>query len=282
MHLYLGRHSAIFMPDIKEINFFGADLEFKLSYSVSSTEYLEFFRAANREQIIGETSVLYLYSQTAAREIHEFNPDAKILIMLRDPVETMYSHHNQLISTADEDILDFGAALDAEESRRNEQGIPRLNLISDYLYYRKIVCFSEQVRRYFDVFGRARVHVIIFDDFLGDTAASYRETLQFLDVDTDFAPTLEQVNASKKVRWKGLRDFIKRPPRIIREPVRKLTTISARRRLRALADKFNTNDSARALMDSDLRLRLKEEFRPEVERLGHLLGRDLSHWSQLD
>ncbi len=282
MHRYLSNHPDVFMPEIKEINYFGSDLIYNLSYSVSKHEYEAFFAPAGPEQCLGESSVMYLYSQTAASEIYEYNPNAKILIMLRDPVETMYSHHSQLISTADEDILDFETALEAEERRREGLDVPKLNLIMDYLFYREIVQFTKQVRRYIEIFGRERVHVIIFDDFKNDTASCYREVLKFLDLDTDHKPDFERVNANKQIRWTGLRDFIKSPPALVREPVRRLTPLSLRRRMREVLKNLNSRETKRPQMGRDLQMNLKNEFRAEVNSLGNLLGLDLTYWSRID
>ena len=163
MHLYLSLHPDVFMPAIKEINYFGSDLTYNLPYLVSPEDYVAFFAAAGDQHRVGESSVMYLYSRRAAGEIHRYNPGARILIMLRNPVETMYAHHSQLVSTADENILDFEEALAAEERRFQGQDIPELTLITDYLFYRQIVRFSKQVSRYFNIFGRERVHVVLFD-----------------------------------------------------------------------------------------------------------------------
>ena len=96
MHRYLDAHPDIFMPWVKEPHFFCTDLnderdrsrgKSRMRWPVQTLDqYLFLFREARAESVIGESSVLYLYSKTAAREIAAFNPNARILIMLREPV----------------------------------------------------------------------------------------------------------------------------------------------------------------------------------------------------
>ena len=97
---YLGQHPEVFIPRIKEINFFGSDLT-GLRSARNLNEYLAFFEPGDGK-CCGEGSTWYLFSKTAASEIHRHNPSAKIIIMLRDPVEAMYSLHNQLLYNGNE------------------------------------------------------------------------------------------------------------------------------------------------------------------------------------
>ncbi len=135
-----------------------------------------------------------LYSTVAAARIKTNSPDAKIIIMLRDPVEQMYSYHSVRRRNATED-LDFEAALAAEADRREGRRLPRLARNVKMYQYRAVASYTDQVARYFDAFGRENVHVVIFDDFVRDPAASYRATLEFLGVDPEFKPDFEVVNA---------------------------------------------------------------------------------------
>ena len=120
------------------------------------------------EETVGEASITYLYSSTAAREIHTFNPHSRIMIMLRDPVEMMYSLHSQLLFTGVEDIEDFEEALDAEPERRQGRCIPPGARIVDFLFYRRFSDYAPQLQRYIEIFGRDAIHVVLFDDLRDD------------------------------------------------------------------------------------------------------------------
>src|SRR6266545_5937438 len=112
---YLKDHPEIFISARKELHFFGSDLVFRGPRRITEQEYLSFFAPARHEKRLGEASVWYLYSQQAAAEIKAFSPAARIIIMLRNPVDMMYSLHSQRLYNGRETISDFAKALATEE-----------------------------------------------------------------------------------------------------------------------------------------------------------------------
>ena len=120
MNDYLDQHPDVFMAH-KELHYFGNDLQVK--NRISEQEYLQHFKDAVNEKIIGEASVWYLFSATAAKEIKSFSPDAKVLIMLRNPVDVIYSLHSQHLYDGNEDVLDFESALALDDERKAGRGI---------------------------------------------------------------------------------------------------------------------------------------------------------------
>jgi hypothetical protein len=252
---------------------FGDDQGFYES-RMSFDEYLALFADAGNAVRIGEGSTTYLYSRTAPSEIRDFNPNAQIIIMLRDPIEVMHSQHAAAVWSGFESIRDFAAALEAQDRRRAE-GLPPERL---GLYYRDVVDFANHLGRYFDTFGRERVHVIIFDDWLKDMAGAYRQTLEFLEVDPTFVPSFRVVNPNRRVRSDRLHDLIREPP----SALLRLTPVipsGMRRKIRRTLFELNSV-VAREPLDPAVRARLRAEFAPEIERVGKLIGRDLSAWTR--
>jgi hypothetical protein len=280
LYEYLRQHPQVFMPFHKEPLFFGDDLNRRYG-RMTQQQYLGLFRDAQAGQRVGEASTWYLYSASAAHEIAAFSPDAQIIVMLRNPVDVMYAQHSQLLFNSSEDLTDFRAALDAEPARRRGERIPHGPLRPENLYYRESVRFAEQLERYLDTFGPERVHVIVFDDFVADTAATYRATLDFLGVDGSFAPRFDVFNESKRVRSPVLQRLIYRPPGPLAGAASALRRHPAMHRLRARVVAVNSRPQQRRQMDAVLREQLLTEFRPEVERLAALIGRDLSMWYEV-
>jgi hypothetical protein len=200
--------------------------------------------------------------------------------MLRNPVDMLYSFHSQLLYGGFEDIVDFKAALDAEEDRKQGKRIPHGTLLLNALFYRDVAKYSRQVQRYFEVFSRENVHIIIFDDFKRNTGREYSETLRFLGVNLDFQPKFEVINPNKRARSKLVTKLYQRPPKLVRWPVRALIPLGIRRMLEEKTRHFNTKYQRRSDMDANLKESLKEEFAPEIEKLSELLDRDLTHWSR--
>ncbi len=278
MQEYLRQHPDIFMPDMKEIHHFADDLLKHDDPFLDRDRYLSLFAGAHEHQLIGEASVYHLFSRNAARNIKSFCPNAKIIIILRNPVDMLYSRHAQLVYNGAEDILDFEASLAAEEKRRNGELIPKNIRIEKKLLHREVVKFAAQVKRYFDMFGRDKVQVIIYDDLRKDTAKVYQETLGFLNVNDSFRPDFKVINPNKRVRTRTLQHLLKTPPSLMRIAGKLLLPQSCRNLLLNGLKKLNTQFVPRQPMSPELRRRLQKEFTPEIKNLSELLGRDLTHW----
>lgn len=282
MDAYLKAHPQLFVPDRKEILYFGTDLENPVR--PTEEEYLAHFTPARDDQRAGESTVWYLYSKRGAAEIKAFSPDASIIVMLRNPVDMIYSLHSQHLFSFYEDIDDFSTALDAEEDRKAGRRLPaktnmrNVPFCRDLLYYSEVGKYTEQIKRYFDHFSRDQIHFIIFDDLKRDTAEAYRQTLKFLGVDDGFQADLRALNANKRVRSNVFRTLLVDPPKIVWKTAGALLPRKLHRRLFQRLKELNTAYVSRPPMDSQLRRRLQEECLPEVERLSELLGRDLSGW----
>ncbi len=283
---YLGMHREIFMPAQKELHYFGKDLISKnRKGGIYSLEmYLSFFREARNQKFVGEASVLYLYSETAAHEIKRFAPDSKIIIMLRNPIDVMYALHSQLLSQADEDIQSFEAALAAEPFRAVGQMLPRgIEYIDDGLLYRSVVRFTSQVQRYLDIFGRNNVRIVLYDDILSDIRKEYRSLLRYLGVDDqDFLPDFNIINGNKQARFPGLQRFVRYPPKWFIGLTRAWVPKGLALDIRARVLSRNVRFSSRETLDVSLRRSLALEFESEILSLGSLIGRDLSGWLRVD
>jgi hypothetical protein len=277
MYAYLRQHPDVFMPFHKEPLFFGSDLTRRYG-RMTPADYLALFRDARDEQVVGEASAWYLYSETAAREIHDAAPDSRIVVMLRNPIDVMHAQHGQLLYSRQEDIADFAAALDAEPDRLRGRRLPPGPIRRENLYYRRMVRFAEQLERYLDVFGRERVHVIVHDDLQADTPGEYRRLLAFLGVDPDVEVDFSRRNERKRIRFGWMQQLIWDPPLVRRlAPVlRRFPLVHA---ARGALLRANSVPDARTELDPELRSRLGRELAPEVARLGALLGRDLGHWT---
>ena len=277
MYQYLRDHPDIYMAEYNEPHFFGSDLvgrNFEV-FRGRLDAYLALFDGASGQKRIGERSTRYLHSTRAAAEIHAFDPDARIIVMLRSPVDMMYSiYYHQRMYSGTEDAPTFEEALALEPERKAGRHVPPGFRTVNGLLYRETARFAEQVQRYFDVFGREQVHVIIFDDVKEDTAGVYRRVLDFLGVDSSFRPDLGIVHDSRQSRSMAVRNLIRHP--LLVAVGRRFPTLTAP--VYKTLMRLNSRPFKRPPMSAELRQRLQAELLPEVERLGELLDRDLTHW----
>ncbi len=279
LYEYLAAHPDVFMSTEKEPHFFSTDLHFVQHRVIALDEYLSYFAGARGERRLGEASTSYLYSRQAAENIARFDPAARIVIMLRNPVDMMHALHSEHVYWAVEDVPDFEEALRLEKERQAGGRVPPRIGWLEQSGYRDIARYAQHVERYFRVFGRAQVHVGLLDDLERAPDRVYDEVLRFLGVGTAFRPEFRVVNPNKRVRSRLLRDLLRARPRPVRGLARALLGASRRRWVARRLRLLNTRAEPRPPLDEGLRRRLQAEFAPEVERLGVLLGRDLTHWT---
>ena len=284
---YLAAHPGLFMAR-KEMHFFGSDLQFgRQFYRRTQDEYLQEFRGGNGRRLAAEASVWYLFSTRAAWEIKAFSPDARILIMLREPAEMLHSLYGYFRFDGNEFLPTFAEALAAEPERRGGRRLGRRTYFPQGLAYRQTVRYAEQVQRYFEVFGRSRVRVVIYDDFAADAAAVCRETLEFLGLDpsrlkTDFAIVNPARQARNSVLQALLRDPLVRSAALAVRPWLPRFAFTAIQAVEARVSRFNVRPAPRPPLDPVLRRQLRRDFAPENAALSRLLGRDLVAWQEHD
>lgn len=285
MDNYLRQHPEVFMALEKESHFFASDFHRPAWRFSKEEDYLSLFSDASEEKMLGESSVGYLYSEVAAERIKAFNPRARIIIMLRNPVDLIYSFHSELLFQGFEEVESFEEALALESKRKQGLCLPQARFVArPLLLYRELGKFCAHVERFFELFNRENVHVIIFDEFKRDTARVYRELCGFLGVDTDFEPDWRPgqgiINSNKRIRNQSLAKYLKNPERKAISYVKAILPQPLRRTLVRRLWSFNIKYEARPAMKLELKKRLSMDFAPDVERLSQLLGRDLTHWSR--
>lgn len=282
IYIYLRQHPDVFMPDNKEPKFFCSDLDSGTDADAGffirdEAEYRALFADTHGARRVGEACVFNLFSTVAAGRIKASSPDAKIIIMLRDPVEQMYSFHAMRRGNNGTEDLDFEDALAAEADRREGRRLPQFARNIKMYQYRQVASYTDQVARYFEAFGRENVHVVIFEDLIRDPAASYRAALEFLGVGLHFEPNLDVVNANATHISPRLATLL-RSPAVIRR-FKRLVPATLHPRVGALRVRlrtWNLERADRAPIDAELRTRLRAELSPEIERLSELLGRDMA------
>jgi hypothetical protein len=266
---YLSQHPEIYVAQ-KEMHFFGSDLSFGPQfYRREQHEYLAEFTRWGDQVCGGECSVWYLLSRLAAAEIKAFNRESRIIITLREPVAMIDSLYRQFRCDGNEPLPTLEAALAPDLVRRDGHGFSRQTYLRQALDYRAAARYTDQVQRYFAVFGRERVHVVIYDDLVADTAGVYRQTLDFLGissrpVDIDFSA----MNGNQSVKSPAFRAFLQ-------DPLVRGTAIAMRKHVPApifsvvrnvglQLSRLNGKEAKRRPISPDLQLQLRREFAPEV------------------
>lgn len=271
---WLALHPDVYIPEIKVPFHFGSDLDMIPKRKFRDLDsYLALFEGATTQRRIGESTPFYLYSERAAQEIKNFDPAARIVIMLRNPVDMMYSLHARNLMDGNEALKDFAAALEAEPKRRKGGSLPATCFFRQGLYYRELARFPQQVKRYLDLYDREQVHVLIFDDLKAAPEQRLSLMLSFLGLEKIGQAPLELANPSIGVRSSALAGFLRTPP-----PVLERLPGGLGQGVIWRLNRWNRARAARPPIDQILRRQLLQEFAADIHELGDLLGRDLSYW----
>ena len=229
-------------------------------------DYLKLFQHARGARAVGEASVCYLWSRTAAANIFAKAPDARIIAVLRNPVDRAFSDYWHAVN-AGVTRMSFHHAIETSLHRESDQFDVFYPFLDFGLYY-------EQVRRYLDVFGRNRVRVYLFEDeYRKRPQQMLAEIFDFLGLDRRFTPDMSKRRLEAQVPqslalnyllkrhglWERLKSLC---PEFLRPPLK--------------AHLFKRGGSA--TMDTGDREYLVAYYREDIGKLAVLLGRDLSCW----
>ncbi len=281
---YLRAHPRVFITDPKEPNFFDDDFDYHwLGVPERYDEYLRLYQDARPEHLArGEATVWYLYSEVAARRIHDVLPEARLIAMVRDPLELVQSLHSQLCFMYDETVEDFEQAWRLQRERREGRCLPKNVRQPAFLQYAEVARVSRQLERFLGLFPREQLMVIVYDDFRRDARSCYRSALEHLGVEDDGRTDFSPVNASKVHRWRRLAALSEKPPApalALARGIKKAFGLK-QLRIRPALRRMNRQERRRAPIAPVLAEEIRQGFASEVRALSDLSGRDVSAWTR--
>lgn len=277
---YLRQHPNIFMSSPKEPHYFAEDLD-NYRYVKTLPEYQSLFNSAtDQHHCVGEASVFYLFSRVALSKIRDRYPHAKIIVMLRNPVDLVYSFHSELLHTANETVQSFPEAWTLQEKRKQGYMVPRSCREPILLQYRLVGKLGFQLEQLISIFPESQVMTILLDDFAQSTQQVYEKVIDFLDLESDNRTLFPVVNANKKSKVSFLTAFLRRMPNFIVQsvPILKKYIGIEKLGIRERLIDWNTKKVKRLPLDKTLRATMIEEFSADISKLSRLIQLDLSHW----
>jgi hypothetical protein len=276
---YLAGHPMIFMSEqagVKEPFFFCSDAKIPIGHLAAQTQSPETYYALFREagenvSYLGEATVSYLYSRVAIPAILRISPAARLVVMLRNPLEIAEALHNEFAKHGHE-IKSFESAWRLQDVRMQGRNLPYPFETADLLQYGPIAKLGEQVQRLLAVANRDQIYIEFYEDFAEDPARTYRALLQWLDLPDDDRSEFPRVNSRSHRHFPRLEKRLQR----LRELRHKLG-IAGRLGIHALIERFNRTE--RKPLRPAFERQLKAYFREDVALLSELVGRDLTYWT---
>lgn len=266
VYRYLNSHPFVFMSKPKEVNYFSApdimqqNLYYKESVINTRHDYDEIFINVGNELVVGDASVSYFYYPDVPARISEYNSDAKILIILRNPVERAFSHY-----LMDQRLGYVKASL--EEVFYNQVRYPL-----HYQQYFHLSQYLQPIERYISQFGKDNVKIMIDTDIKTDAKSEFDELSDFLGID--------------RIEYD-----VSRQHNVYKQPINTLISLlyssgSIRRILQKILPRTITTNlkqylfstGSKPVLDNILCKELYEYFENDISKLEGLINRDLSAW----
>jgi hypothetical protein len=295
LYHYLGQHPDVYMSPVKEPNYFAEEIrlgnisaqwqdwaqrednalqlylrgpmqEKRFGGIVSRwSDYLKLFENVNGEKAIGEASVCYLWSKTAARNIAASRPDAKILMVLRNPVDRAFSQYKQALASG---LIGRSFREQVRKSLNNKSD--QFELLNPFLEFG---LYYEQVKRYTERFSAENLRICLYEDYKQAPARVTTDIFRFLAVDAQFFPDVSekhlQVSLPRFNRvsfmlkkcgvWSSLKNIV--PDDLV-----------------PIVKKWAVKNTHSVELDPGDRVQLSNYYRENVVQLSDLIKRDLSAW----
>ena len=279
LYSYLRQHPQVFMPSVKEPNFFayrdraldcrGPGADFINNSVTKAADYEALFAGAPKGAVLGEASPLYLYEPAAPANIRATIPDARMIAILRNPVEQAFSHFMYATKYRIETVERFEDALLLEDERMAKGWQPLFG-------YSRFPRYGEQLARYFALFPRDQILIRTYEEFGSEPDRVIADIFGHIGVDTGFRPDMsEKANAGGRPKSRLFQDFLMKPNPIT-GAIGLVVPKDLRLRIRDRLAKANMTreDSVPAAAKAILLDRLGDDIRA----LQDLIGRDLSGW----
>lgn len=281
---YLDQHPGIFMATRKEPNFFGLEnvdidsyeIEESRQYHLDSVyekdAYLELYKGARPDQVTGEISNMYLYSDSAYLNIQKHCPNAKLIAMLRQPADRLYSRYLHLLR--DEKLPE-----DPWEELFNRDTIwwKRPDLVHEGYYFRHLL-------NYYKIFPKENIKVFLYDDFRANPDAVLNEMFDFIGVEKNLSIDTDLVVNKSGRRKRSLFNYLLGQDGLMVMLFRGLfpgihRRMSRNKNVIKYLNKARNKHIITEKISEDLRNRITHEiYAEDINKLSQLIGRDLSRW----
>ena len=279
IYSYLRQCPEIFMPRVKEPNFFafegqtlacrgpGADY---INNSVTRlAEYRDLFATSPPGAVLGEASPLYLFADQAAARIRHHAPDARLVVVLRNPVDQAFSHFMYATKQRIEPLTDFVAALAAEDQRMADGWQPLFG-------YSRFPRYAEQLARYLALFPRDQILIRLYEEFERDPATLMQDILGHIGVTSGFRPDMAvKHNAGGVPKNRIFQDFLMKSNPVTRA-IGLVVPQETRLRIRDRLAGFNLKREE--TIPPEARAILLARLGDQIRQLQPMIDRDLSAW----
>ncbi|MCX8012059.1 MAG: sulfotransferase [Desulfobacterota bacterium] len=276
---YLRSHPNVYFSQPKEPEYFATDFKrVNFGYFNNFDNYMGLFKKANSSihKAIGEGSAIYIFSKVAVENILKFQPNAKLIVSVRNPAELVISLHSQLLKNGFENERVFIKAWQLEEARKSGKFIPSTCLDVKELFYSERGKLGTQLKRILNIVPREQIKIILFDDFVANPRKIYREVLDFLELPDDGRMEFPRINERVVIKYFTLHRFLAILWRFWL-PLRQVIREGKGFGLFDYLTKWNSVPAQKKI-EQEIYAKLLAFYKDEIMILEEILNRNLRHW----
>ena len=275
---WLKEHEDVFFSKPKEPHFFVRS-SLQMAHIHSLKDYEALFFHANEQKIIAEGTTAGMYDETSIPKIFRYNPEASIIVMLRNPLEQAISWYQENVKQGRESIEDFYEAWCKSGTRKQDLNKRPDNLDPLLLNYKAVSSLGSQLQHVYKYFDKNKVHIIIFDDLVAEPRKVWKNLLMFLKITDENRKIFEAKNIGfipKKIKsYYQLRIFFNYIKKLFGfKGGSNLLNYFIYKRFKKQEDKPIKTLSSK---QKDIIL---DFYLPEINLLEKLLDKELSHWKR--
>ena len=278
LYHHLKAHPEVYMSPVKEPDFFSYEGKrrgpsFRRDASIIRLEdYCALFEGVRDEKAIGEASPRYIYSPVAPVRIQELIPEARLIVLLRHPVERAYSHYMMMMNSSAFNYNPFVPFF-----REKAQSLETWSQQPLACYGFRHSFYHDCLQRYFDRFPGDQICIHLFDDYVTEPRSVLSDIYRFIGVEEGFVPDLEtRYNPTFGIpKSKVLHKTVMRPNRV-KALAKKLIPATVTRKVSGrILKRIRTEKPA---LSKEIRREFVAVYREDILKVQDLIGRDLSRW----
>ncbi len=283
----LSQSPEIFSPSIKEPGYFGLDInpddfspeyakvvqlprdyfstkplkEQHQSFIREASLYQKLYEVQQGEKYLLDSSTVYLLSRLSAEEIARYNPQAKIIIILRNPVERAFSHYKMALQMG---LVTGGFKEEWDlDLEKNPKGVGISEMFAETGMY------SQQLKRYFSAFSKEQICVLLYEDFKSMTSDIKSQLKSFLELDLPWEKTGE-ANVSSVPKHAKFNQILKGSGFV--QKMKNHLPES----LQASIKKWMSQEDLQ--MSAEMKKELTDYYREDILEVEKITGLNLNHW----
>lgn len=272
---WIAQHPEICGPStLKDYSYFIEDGFFNKGIDLFKKDYLE--AGYDNQKIVLHGCVHYIYFKKSVDRIYDYDPNVKLLLVLRNPVDRAISAFRYAKKMNIEN-LDFDTALE-KESERSAGSLSEKSELT-YISHSK---YGEQLEYLLKKFSKEQLCVILYEDVKNHPKKVVNDIFSFLEVDTDYTPNFSILNKTGKTKFKSLQQIVysqnKYKKLFVQKILDPVLPLSKRIKIKNTFKEWNTKNGSNTEDYSEYEKMLKPLFINDINKTEKLLNINLSHW----